>query len=173
MNLLTRSLVAAAGLAASAALPGAADAAVSAFATGSVNMRTCGSTSCPRITTIPAGSPVSIYGCTGGYGWCDTQYGGYRGWVSGRYLQAYAPGYAQPSPVPAIGALLGIAILGAALADRPYYYRPYPYHYGYPRPPVGWYPPYGGWRPPHGSWRPPGGGFGPKPWVQPPGSLLR
>jgi uncharacterized protein YraI len=159
MKLLSRALLAAAGLTALVALPGAADAAVSAYATGNVNMRTCGSTSCPRITTVPAGAPVTIYGCTGGYGWCDTQYGGYRGWVSGRYLQAIAPGYARPSPLPAIGALLGIAILGAAIADHPHYYPyPYPYYYGYPRP-YNWRP---GYRyPRYGvspSWR---GGFRP------------
>ena len=100
MKTASRSLLAATAFAALTALPGAAEAAVNAFATGNVNMRTCGSTSCPRITTIPVGAPVVIYGCTGGYGWCDTQYGGTRGWVSGRYLQATAPGYASPSPLP-------------------------------------------------------------------------
>ncbi len=162
MKWISRTLVAAAGLAATVSLPGAADAAVNAYATGNVNMRTCGSTRCPRIATVPVGAPVTIYGCTGGYGWCDTQYGGYRGWVSGRYLQATAPGYASPSPLPAIGALLGITILGAAIASDGYYYGypyyGYPYYYGYPRyryprytypprPPRPYYPPRGGFTP--------------------------
>lgn len=117
------------------AAPAAAQA-QNAFATGNVNMRTCGSTSCRVIATIPAGAPVAIFGCTSGYRWCDTQYANIRGWVSGRYLSAAAPGYASPSPLPAVGALLGIAIVGAAIADS--YDRRY-YH-----PPYGW-----GWRPPH------------------------
>jgi uncharacterized protein YraI len=146
MQLKTRILVAASGFAAMMALPAMANAAAGAYATGNVNMRTCGSTSCPRITTVPAGAPVTIYGCTGGYGWCDTQYGGYRGWVSGSYLQAIAPGYASPSPLPAIGALIGIGIIGAAIANNRYYDNRYPYRYGYPYP---------GWRP---GYRPPGWG---------------
>ena len=156
MPSLSRSLLAAAAFAGLAALPGAANASVAAYATGNVNMRTCGSTSCPRITTVPVGAPVVIYGCTQGYGWCDTQYGNYRGWVSGRYLRATAPGYASPGPLPAVGALLGIAILGAAIADN-YYYHPYRYGYGYPRPRY-WRPPYY-WRP--GPVRPPRGGVSP------------
>jgi uncharacterized protein YraI len=159
MNWISRTAIAAAGVAASVSLPAAANAAVAAYATGNVNMRTCGSTSCPRITTIPAGAPVTIYGCTGGYGWCDTQYGGTRGWVSGNYLQAVAPGYTYAQPVPAIGALLGISILGAAIASQPYYYGygygyPYPvYRYPrYPRYPNARYPRYA--RPPYGRVQP-------------------
>lgn len=158
MQSLPRSLLAAAAFAGVIALPGAASAAVSAFATGNVNMRTCGSTSCPKITTVPVGAPVAIYGCTPGYGWCDTQYGNYRGWVSGRYLRANAPGYAAPSPVPAIGALLGIAILGGAIANSyDYNHYGYGYGYGYPRPPQ-WRPPY--YRPGYPV-RPPRGGVSP------------
>ena len=169
MNWISRTLVATAGLTALVSLPGAANAAVSAYAVGNVNMRTCGSTKCPRIATVPVGAPVTIYGCTGGYGWCDTQWGRYRGWVSGRYLQAVAPGYAEPSPLPAIGAMLGIAILGAAIADSSGYYYGYgyPYYrggYAYPR---YRYPGYPGSRyrvPPRGgvtpSWRGYGGSFG-------------
>ncbi|MEJ8572166.1 SH3 domain-containing protein [Microbaculum marinum] len=166
---LSRSLVAAAALGTFAALPATANASVSAFATGNVNMRTCGSTSCPRVTTVPVGAPVVIYQCTSGYGWCDTQYGGYRGWVSGRYLQANAPGYSSPSPLPAIGALLGIGIIGAAIANNNYYnYNPYPYYYPGWRPPYNYRPypyrpyPVKPWTPPRGGYSPsfPGGGSG-------------
>ncbi len=154
---LPRSLAAAATLAAFAAIPQSANAAVSAYATGNVNMRTCGSTSCPRIATIPAGAPVTVYQCTTSYGWCDTQYGRYRGWVSGRYIQAVAPGYAQPSPLPAIGALLGIGIIGAAIANN-YNYNHYPYYYPGWRPPHYWKPkPYSPVKP----WNPGRGGYSP------------
>jgi uncharacterized protein YraI len=171
MHLKTRILGAAAGFAALLALPAAASAAVNAVATGNVNMRTCGGTNCRVLATIPVGAPVVIYGCTGGYNWCDTQFGGYRGWVYGRYLQASAPGYAGYSPIPAIGALLGIAIIGGALANA-YDYN----HYGYGYPPYwgggGYRPPYwggGGNRPPYwggGGNRPPywGGGGNRPPW---------
>ena len=139
---LPRSLATAMALSALTAVPVTANAAVSAYATGNVNMRTCGSTSCPRIATVPVGAPVAVYQCTASYGWCETQYGGYRGWVSGRYLQAVAPGYAAPSPLPAIGALLGIAIIGAAVANNCNYYNHYPYHYPGWRPPRNWRPIY-------------------------------
>jgi len=161
--LATLAGVAVAGFTALAGLPGSAEAATGAYATGNVNMRTCGSTRCGRITTIPAGAPVTIFGCSNGYGWCDTQYGNYRGWVSGRYLQAVAPGYSYASPLPAIGALLGVAIIGGAIANNYYYPRPYYYRPYYPwRPP---YRPVKPWRPPHGGVSPgypgPGGGVSP------------
>ncbi|TCT13658.1 uncharacterized protein YraI [Tepidamorphus gemmatus] len=144
-------MLALAAFAGALAMSSAAEAA-NGFTTGNVNMRSCGSTQCRVITTIPAGAPVEIYGCTQGYRWCDTRYGGLRGWVSGSYLRAIAPGYATPSPLPTIGALLGIAIIGGAIAGS--YYDDYPYYrYGYYYP--GWRPPYPGWRPPYPGWRPP------------------
>ena len=58
--------------------------AASGYSTGNVNMRTGPGTRYARVTTIPAGAPVEIYGCQ--RNWCDTYFAGRRGWVSGSYL---------------------------------------------------------------------------------------
>lgn len=51
--------------------------------TAAVNMRTCGSVSCPVILTIPARATVWVYYCNR---WCNVSYAGRRGFIYGRYL---------------------------------------------------------------------------------------
>ncbi|WP_163266390.1 SH3 domain-containing protein [Chelativorans alearense] len=67
--------------------PQAASAA-DAYTTTNVNMRAGPSTHFPRITTLPAGAAVTIYGCTRSWDWCDTSWRGLRGWVSAHYLES-------------------------------------------------------------------------------------
>ena len=73
-------------------------------ATGDVNMRTGPGTSYAKITTIPAGAPVEVFGCNG---WCEVAYGGTRGWVSANYITrdvAYAPDRVyRPAPRRVVG----------------------------------------------------------------------
>lgn len=76
---------AALGLLAISAAP--ASAAVSGFTTANVNQRSGPSTSYPPIVVIPAGSPITIYGCLNDDSWCDIAWGGNRGWMSSSYLQ--------------------------------------------------------------------------------------
>jgi uncharacterized protein YraI len=61
--------------------------------TGSVNMRTCASTQCAKITTLPAGAPVWVNGSQGG--WYSVTFNGRQGFVSGNYV---ATANIQPGP---------------------------------------------------------------------------
>lgn len=114
-------------------------------ATGAVNMRTCASTSCARIGTVPAGAQVWINGQQGN--WLNVTFQGRQGFVHGNYV---ATGYAQ--------APRGPAFRGPG-------FRPPPPNWGYARSP--WWDEqrrawYDGRRWYHqGRWynRPPQGGF--------------
>nr|WP_117196322.1 SH3 domain-containing protein [Rhizobium terrae] len=70
------------------AAPSLAEAAVRGIATANVNMRSGPSTGYPAVVVIPAGAPVTIYGCMSSVNWCDVAFAGGRGWVSGNYVQA-------------------------------------------------------------------------------------
>ncbi|MFB9953046.1 SH3 domain-containing protein [Rhizobium puerariae] len=92
------------------AAPSLAEAAVRGFATANVNMRSGPSTGYPAVTVIPVGTPVTIYGCMSSVNWCDVQFFGGRGWVSGNYVEAsyrsnrvyVGPQYYRPLGIPMI-----------------------------------------------------------------------
>jgi uncharacterized protein YraI len=114
-------------------------------ATGAVNMRTCASTSCARITVVPAGAQVWINGQQGS--WLNVTYQGRHGYVHRNYV---GTGYAQ--------APRGPQFRGPG-------FRPPPPNWGYARSPW-WDQQRGAWydgrRWYHqGRWynRPPQGGF--------------
>jgi len=69
-------------------------------ATGNVNMRTCPSTQCLRITVVPVGARVWIAGKRGG--WYLVNYARRRGYVSGRFIAAAVlpPRYLRPYFLP-------------------------------------------------------------------------
>ncbi len=81
-------LAAAAAVAATAAGAPAQAQVGNSITTTAVNMRSGPDTSYPPVTVLPAGSPVTIYGCINRWLWCDAQWGPYRGWVAGLYLTA-------------------------------------------------------------------------------------
>lgn len=122
--------------------PGIARAAVGAVATTDVNMRTGPSSGYQRILTVPAGGSVVIYGCTGGYRWCDAGFAGQRGWIFARYLQPTGVRYGQYRRryIPQVGVTIGLPIFGFDVYDyhrRHYRDRPWyreRYAYGRPRP---------------------------------------
>ncbi|PLK69795.1 SH3 domain-containing protein [Rhizobium sp. TH135] len=104
-----------AALAASAgALPAVAEAAT-AFSTANVNMRSGPSTRYPAVIVVPAGTRVNIQGCMSSANWCDVSFAGYRGWVSGSYLQttysqrrvAVGPRYYRPLGIPTVTFSIG------------------------------------------------------------------
>lgn len=95
-----RSLAAAALLAAMLVVPQIAEAAWG-YVTGAsaLNLRTCASVSCARITSMPYGARVWIMGSTGG--WYQLNYNGAVGYASGRYVStgvAAPPPYFGPAP---------------------------------------------------------------------------
>lgn len=94
---------------AAVALPVIAEAAP-AVSTANVNLRSGPSTRYPPVLVIPAGSRLEIFGCMQSANWCDVSYRGYRGWMSGSYLQAtYSqrrvyvdPQYYRPLGIPSV-----------------------------------------------------------------------
>ncbi|MBY3085349.1 SH3 domain-containing protein [Rhizobium laguerreae] len=104
-NLLVK--IAAAGLLMLA--PAIAEAA-EGYSTANVNMRAGPSTRYPAVAVIPAGSSIEIRGCLSDVNWCDVEFYGGRGWVSGQYVQALyqqrrvyvGPQYYRPLGIPMI-----------------------------------------------------------------------
>jgi uncharacterized protein YraI len=95
--------IAAVALAALTAAPSHA-AAANAYATGNVNMRAGPGVDYPRITTVQRNAAVTVYGCTRQWTWCDTEWRGYRGWVSANFLEFIHRGRrVQPDYGPRIG----------------------------------------------------------------------
>jgi len=115
------SLLAGAALVGALMGPGIASAA-NAYTTGNVNQRAGPSTNFPRVSTIPAGVAVTIFGCLRDLGWCDTSWHGQRGWVSGRYLERLYEG--RRVVVADYGTRIGVPIISFSFGnywDR--YYR--------------------------------------------------
>lgn len=128
-----------------------------AFSTANVNMRSGPSTRYPAVIVIPYGARVEIQGCMQSANWCDVSFAGYRGWVSGTYLQALysqrrvyvGPEYYRPLGIPSVTFSID-NYWGRYYRDRDFYrdrdrwrgddYRPRPPQYGNdwnnrPRPP--------------------------------------
>ena len=104
-----------------------AQAQVPAYTLPQANLRAGPSRDFPLISLIPPGQPVELYGCVGGYGWCDVEVAGLRGWLSGQKLQVlyenrrvglsdYAPRLALPVIAFSIGDYWGQYYQG-----RPFY----------------------------------------------------
>jgi uncharacterized protein YraI len=169
-RLFKLALLAAAALAPLSAL--AAD----GYVNGYVNLRAGPDVRYPRVTTLPPGTPIAVFGCTNGWSWCDVQGDGARGWISANYVSY--PYDNQRVMLSTYGGRIGIPIVNFVLdaywgnhyrnrswyPQRTQWARP-----GY-RPQQGHYQPYPGQRP-GGPWHGPGGpGHGPGgPWHGPGG----
>ncbi|TWG95537.1 uncharacterized protein YraI [Mesorhizobium sp. J18] len=99
-----------AALAAGLMAPAIASAAERAITTTDLNMRLGPSTGYERIDTIPGGDTVLVHGCLSGYGWCDIEWDGLRGWVSGDYLAYLGERYYR-RPVSSVGVAIGLPIV--------------------------------------------------------------
>lgn len=109
---------------------GAAQAA-NAISTANLNIRTGPGTRYASMGSIPGGAPVTVHGCTSGYGWCQVSYGATHGWSSSRYIafqegtvgSGYSNDFGRNAALIGIPLIAGVAI-GSALNDRDdYYYR--------------------------------------------------
>ncbi|HEY8682575.1 MAG TPA: SH3 domain-containing protein [Rhodanobacter sp.] len=108
------------------AAPFAAQAA-DGYVTGNVNMRAGPDVQYPLIDQIPAGSEVSIQGCTSGWEWCDVIASGNRGWVAGNFIQYEYQN--QRVLLPSYGVQIGIPIVSFVIGTYwNNYYRSRPFY---------------------------------------------
>ncbi|MFG1423280.1 SH3 domain-containing protein [Roseixanthobacter liquoris] len=145
-----------------ACLAGAAQASPG-FTTADVNMRAGPDTQYPRVTVLPEGAPVEIFGCLSNQSWCDVAWGPNRGWVYGEYLaldyrgeRVLVPEYAPVIGIPVVGFNFG-NYWGRYYRGAPWWNQYNRWQYYNPRPRPGWGvpPPGPGPRPP-GWWNHPG-----------------
>jgi uncharacterized protein YraI len=114
----------AAGLLATAAMPGLA-AAADAVTTVDLNMRAGPATAFPVVEVVPDDAQVTVFGCVSGYQWCDVSWRGARGWVYGPYLSSFYSG----RYVPLVEYSAGLPIIDFSVdtywdsyyRDRPWY----------------------------------------------------
>ncbi|MCC7274561.1 MAG: SH3 domain-containing protein [Alphaproteobacteria bacterium] len=100
---------------------------IAGYVTTGVNLRAGPSVAYPRVTTLPAGAPIGIFGCVEGWTWCDVVYGGLRGWIAGNYVSSLEEG--RPVIVQQAGPRLPVPIVTFAVG--PYwdsYYRGWPWY---------------------------------------------
>jgi uncharacterized protein YraI len=143
--------------------------AASARLTGNVNLRAGPGTQYYKVTSLPAGAPVEVFGCLPQYTWCDIGYGGLRGWVSARYLSVF---YAGPTFRP-LRPTITLPFLSFDFGYWDRHYRDRPWYNRRPdwghRPPPNWGPRPGDHRPPP-NWGPRPGDHRPPPnWGPRPG----
>lgn len=112
------------------ALPGVA-AAASAIVTTDLNIRTGPGTGYQAFDTIPARSPVTVYGCATSYNWCDIGWAGTRGWVSGSYLAYREGGEYYGEPIGSIGMAIGVPVVTFSVGEyHDRWYRGRPWYHG-------------------------------------------
>lgn len=105
-------------------VPGVASAATAAIVTTDLNIRTGPGASYQRFGTIPAGYRVTVLGCLTGYNWCDVDWAGTRGWVSGTYLAYREGGNYYDRSIASVGISIGVPVIGFdAYSYHDRYYR--------------------------------------------------
>lgn len=130
MTISIRSALAALALAAAMALPATAHAEEWqwAYTTANVNLRAGPSVDYPRVTTVPYGARVRLYGCLPRWSWCDVAWHGVRGWMSGNYLRvSYDDRWYG---VPEAGVIIGVPFIGFDIDNYwGSYYRGRPWYH--------------------------------------------
>ena len=97
------------------------------YVTGNVNLRAGPDGQYPALTVIPAGTAVSIQGCTQDWEWCDVIAYNDRGWVAGNFIQYDYDN--QAVLLPAYGARIGIPIVSFVISSYwGNYYRNRPFY---------------------------------------------
>ncbi|CAP57487.1 SH3 domain-containing protein [Gluconacetobacter diazotrophicus] len=69
----------------------------------------------PVVGSLPPGTPVEIFGCESGWGWCDVAEGPYRGWVPAGQVQVVYNGVA--GPLSQYGPMVGLPLVGFAFGN--------------------------------------------------------
>lgn len=100
-----------------------------AVVTADLHMRAGPSAQFPIVTTIVEDAEVQVFGCLGGYGWCDVAWRGNRGWVFGDYLNYYYEN--RYVPIVEYGTRIEVPIITFSFGsywedyyrDRPWYDR--------------------------------------------------
>jgi len=64
----------------------------------------------PAVGQFAPGTPVEVFGCEEGWGWCDIASGPYRGWAPGNQLQVFYQG--MGGPLGSYGPQIGLPIIG-------------------------------------------------------------
>lgn len=96
------------------------------YTTGNVNLRAGPDIGYPLLDTIPAGAPLQIMGCTGGWAWCDVVFEDERGWIAGNFIQYEYDD--RTVLVPQYGAQIGIPVVSFVISsywDDHYRNRPF------------------------------------------------
>jgi uncharacterized protein YraI len=99
------------------------------YVTGNVNLRAGPDPGYPLVDQLPAGTGVSVQGCTNGWEWCDVINGndGNRGWIAGNFIQYEYQD--QPVLLPDYGVQIGIPIITFSIgAYWDNYYRGRPFY---------------------------------------------
>jgi len=121
-----RSILAVLSLAAASFAAPALAHAADGYVTGNVNLRAGPDSGYPLISVIPAGTGVSVQGCTQDWEWCDVIAYGNRGWVAGNYVEYVYQ--SRPVLLPSYAARIGIPIISFSIGnywDRHYRTRPF------------------------------------------------
>jgi len=101
--------------------------AADAYVTGNVSLRAGPDPDYPLIDQIPAGTEISVQGCTDGWEWCDVIVYGNRGWIAGNFIEYEYQD--QPVLLPAYGAQIGIPIITFVIGNYwDHYYRDRPFY---------------------------------------------
>lgn len=96
------------------AIPLAASAA-GGFIRSSINLRAGPGWDYPRVARTLRGERIEIFGCTGGWHWCDVSTGPQRGWVAGSYVQFDYQG--RLVPVYQYGERIGVPVVTFELGN--------------------------------------------------------
>src|SRR5439155_15122814 len=109
-----------------------------AYTTTPANVRAGPAPDFPVVARLAPGTPVYIAGCLSGYQWCDVEFGGNRGWLNTRTLQAHYG--SRVVPLYSYGQTIGFPIISFSLGNYwDSYYRGRSWYSERPRWEQRWY----------------------------------
>ncbi|MBB2202348.1 SH3 domain-containing protein [Gluconacetobacter tumulisoli] len=66
----------------------------------------------PVVGSLPPGTPIDIFGCEPGWGWCDIADGPYRGWAPSDRIQVLYNYNGGAGPLQTYGPMVGLPLAG-------------------------------------------------------------